>query len=969
MAFHGQNGHCTLRKERRKRGDTYWYAYRGEGKRLYKRYVGKTAHLTTTHLEEIVRQLASHHTPPISLNPQTHLPPLTRFSAPHLQFQLVARAHLIDQIERGIQGPLTLISAPAGFGKTTILAQWFQQKKVPAVWLSLEAQDNHPTRFLHYVLSAFQQFDPELSYRLLLLTQSRQQTEIEAILTLLADEITIRHIPFIVLILDDYHVINTEAIHRYLVFFCNRPAPGLRLVLLTRVDPPLPLALMRARGQLTELRADQLRFNFQESATFLQERMGLKLSDENVRLLDQRTEGWVAGLQLAALSLRSKTDVAAYLRDFGGSNRFVLDYLSNEVISHLPASTLNFLLHTCILERLHDSLCAAVLQCNPREIQGMLPSLERNNLFVTALDEEGNWYRYHHLFATMLQAHLTQSHPELIQLLHRRASEWYQQNGYEIEAMHHALLMHDNERVLELLKSTGWPMLLRGEHLLLLEWLERLSKKLEYEQPQLCLLHAAALAFLTRTEAAQEMLQYAERPLNPQAEPAPAGEVATIRTLIASIRGDLDQAEQAAQLALSQLPPNHTFLQRLAHGSQALIYARKGTCVPAIESLRAAASSFWTIDQAVGMAYLYLDLGQLQKGARICQEVLGYFGKAPLPPLPYLGAASIVLGQVHYERNECQEAIPRLREGIERCKQTGELIFLSLGYIILAHLLLFKTGFMEARPPGNPEAFELARQAHELLLQQRLERLWVSSSAPWLLLRFFLACGKIEEAQQLVERQTGAEQSCAVAGASYPLQMEALAFAYLYLARQQPERTLELLSWPIQAAEEDERAYQLVFLLILQSKAYLALQQPMAALQSLEQALHFAEPGGIVRPFLEEGPAFADLLLRLYEQLQSHSGQVSRSFVQTLLNWLGCHVPAPPSSSAREESSLLDPLTRSEVEVLRLMGAGLSNKEIARQMVIEVGTVKWHIHHIYEKLHAHTRAQAILEAQARGLLR
>jgi LuxR family maltose regulon positive regulatory protein len=735
LTFRGRNGHCTVRKESRKRGNGYWYAYQSRGKHLYKQYIGKAAHLTAERLEEVVQQLAARYNPPQGPPEQQSNPLLlAKFSVPHPQHQLVARTHLLEQIERGVQGPLTLISAPAGFGKTTILAQWFQQKKMPAVWLSLEAQDNHPTRFLRYVITALQQFDPELGRDLLVLLQSGRPAQTESLLTLLANEITTRCIPCIVLILDDYHVITAEAIHQQLAFFCEHPASRLRLVLLTRADPPLPLARLRAYGQLTELRASQLRFDSQETTAFLQSVMGLELSDDNLRLLEQRTEGWVAGLQLAALSLRGQTDVAAYLRDLGGSNRFILDYLSDEVISHLPASTLDFLLNTCILERLNDSLCAAVLQREPAQVRGMLASLERSNLFVIALDENGTWYRYHHLFSTMLQARLAQSYPGHSAELHRRASLWYQQNGYENEAMHHALLTRDISRVLELLKTSAWEMLQRGEHQLLLEWLERIPRQLEREQPLLCLYHAATLAFLTQIGAAQEMLHYAEHPLNREAELAPPGEIAAVRLLIASVKGDLDQAEQAAQLALSQLSPERNFLQRLVRGSQALMYARKGKCALAIEMLYAAAGPTWTIDQAVGLAYLYVELGRLQKTMSICQETLASLRKGGVPPsLPYLGAISILLGLVSYERNECEDALSFLHEGIEHCKKMGEPIFLSLGYIIIAHIRLFQHTFMQPCPEPDAEMLELVRQARDLLRQQRLEMYWVSSGAPWLL--------------------------------------------------------------------------------------------------------------------------------------------------------------------------------------------------------------------------------------------
>lgn len=967
FTFHGQHGHCTIRKENRKRGDAYWYAYQSSGKQLSKKYLGKTAQLTTTRLEEITQQLTVDQAPHQDAQSQPYDQlQRTKFSAPHLQPRLVARTRLFQQIDQGIQGPLTLISAPAGFGKTTTIGQWLQQKKVPAAWLSLEPQDNHPIRFLRYVIAAFQRLDPQLGRNLQLQLLSGHPIETESVFTLLAHEISRHTISSILLILDDYHVINSDHIHWHLTSFCAHQTPGLHLVVLTRADPPLQLARLRAYGKLTELRAEQLRFDSRETVTFLQSVMDLNLSEEGLRLLEQRTEGWVAGLQLAALSLRGKKDVITYLRDFNGSNRFILDYLSDEVIMQLSAPVLDFLLHTCMLTRLHDSLCAAMMQRDPAEISGMLSSFEKGNLFVTALDEEGQWYRYHHLFATMLQARLAQSHPERIPVLHKRASIWYEQNGYRNEAMHHALLIQDIQRVVDLLKPVAWSMLQQGEQQQLLEWLEHIPNTLEYGQPLLCVFHAAALAFLTQTEAALEWLHYAEHPLHPEAETAPPGEIATVRMLIASIKGNLDQAERAAELALSQLSPERPFLQRLARGSQALIYARKGKCALAIEILRSIARPQWTVDQAVGLAYLYLEMGHFQKVARICRETIAHLNKLQLSTLPYTGAIYIVLGMVHYERNECTAAIPLLREGIERCKRTGEIIFLSLGYITMAHILAFSSDFTQAPLTQDTQVQELIIQTEELLSQQRIEMFWVTSATPWQLLRLLLAQGNVQKAEQLLEDHTGNEQACMGPDIPYAVQMEARAFAYVHLARQQPARTLELLNWPAQSAEEDRRIYQLVNISLLQCRAYQALQQSAQALTSLEKALHFAEPAGLVRPFLEEGCTLLELLLSLYKQLQSRPGRVPLSFLQTLLRMLGQNV-APPSHTYPEKV-LIEPLTRSELEVLKLISAGLSNREIARQMVVEVGTVKWHLHHIYSKLHVHTRTQALLEAQARGLL-
>ncbi len=472
FSFHSRQGHTYMVwKERVQRGDTYWYGYLRKHTKLVKHYLGRSADLTISHLEEIAALLdatESLSTPeaiassggieqPSSerLNVQTRMlasalpgreepvspldatpaplmslprDPLlfTKLRVPHLHTGLVSRSHLLEQLQQGMKRALTLVSAPAGFGKTILLAQWLAEKGARAAWLLLEPEDNEPGRFLSYVIAALQTLDPQVGTTVLPLLQTLQPVPLESVVALLINDITSSDVGDFALVLDEYHVIAAAAIHHALVYLVEHLPPQMHLFVATRADPPLPLARLRARGQLIELRAADLRFDRAEVGPA-----------EAIATLEHRTEGWVTGLQLAALSLRGRSDVSSFMAAFSGSHRYVLDYLSEEVLARQSTAVQSFLLRTAILEQLSGPLCEAVTE--QEEGQAMLEALERANLFVISLDDERRWYRYHHLFVEVLRSRLQQVEPTLIPALHRRASAWYAQNGLVIEAVHHAL--------------------------------------------------------------------------------------------------------------------------------------------------------------------------------------------------------------------------------------------------------------------------------------------------------------------------------------------------------------------------------------------------------------------------------------------------------------------------------------------------------------------------------------------------
>ena len=453
----------------------------------------------------------------------------TKLYRPPVSPTLVTRPHLIQRLDEGLHlhHRLTLISAPAGFGKTTLLSDWLCHVDRPAAWISLDEADNDLARFLAYLVAALQTLDARIGQAAQAMLQAPQPPALEPWLTSLANDITAYSQPFI-LVLDDYHAIETPTIHQALAFLLDHPPPQMHLVLASRADPPLPLARLRGRGQLTELHAADLRFTYDETAAFLNKAMALDLSVEQVQALEQRTEGWVTGLHLAALSIQGRSDVPAFIAAFAGSHRYILDYLTEEVLNRQTKEVRDFLLHTSILHRFSSGLCDAVR--SGAGSQATLAYLEQNNLFVLPLDDQQRWYRYHHLLADLLRQRLQQEKPDLVPVLHRRASQWYEHQGLMAEAVSHALTPGDFARAAGLIQRAGWRTLTRGEMATILRWMAALPDAFVRSRPRLSLLHAWALAKSGQLDSVEPCLRDVDL------DPSP-GEASAVRAYVAGVRG------------------------------------------------------------------------------------------------------------------------------------------------------------------------------------------------------------------------------------------------------------------------------------------------------------------------------------------------------------------------------------------------------------------------------------------------
>jgi LuxR family transcriptional regulator, maltose regulon positive regulatory protein len=1009
FAFSGKSGHYMARKEAGQRGDRYWSAYLATGELIIKKDLGKAADVTLARLEQIAGVLEAEKIPrgPPGEEPRPLLPsasaarmppretlasvstdgevdaaqrsqldtplhPLlaTKLHVPRPRTRLVARVHLVERLQQGVERALTLISAPAGFGKTTLLAQWLAESDIPVAWLSLEAEDNDPTRFLSYLIAALQTLDAQIGSTALVLLRTPQPAPPETVLALLTNELMERGGGDFALVLDDYHVITAESIQRGMTFLLEHLPPQMHLILGSRADPPLPLARLRVQGQLAEMRVADLRFGAAETSAFLQAVMGLDLEASAIATLESFTEGWIVGLQLAALSLQGRTDISAFLAAFSGSHRFVLDYLSEEVLARQPATVQQFLLHTCILERLSGPLCDAVM--GQEGSQALLEALEKANLFVVALDDERRWYRYHHLFAEMLRSHLQQREPTLSPRLHRRASSWYEQHELPIEAVQHALAIPDAELAAHLIEPIALPVAFQGQVSTVLGWLNALPKALIYTRPRLCVYYARMLTSINQLEAAEELLQQAERGVQEDlpAEQVPfiLGWVFSVRAGIAAFSGDVERAISLGRQALALLPEAEVIARAGALVTTSRAYQVSGDVTSVAERevvaantfIRTSNNPFATMSSTCVLARLYVLQGRLRQAAATYEQVVQV---APRPEVLRTMYTSLYyyfgLGDLLREWNDLQAAERHLAQGMALVNETlsVEPVVAVLGYTALAHL-------QQARGHSR-EAFATLDALAQLAEQRRF--------LPHLLAQVAAVRAELGLAQgNLAAAILWADSSGLSAedtDLSYPQEGAYLTLARVRIAQRRSDPAtpflqdvLHMLDRLQESAEAKARMNSVLEILVLRALALEVQGDRTSALSTLERALVLAAHEGYIRLFVDKGEPILTLLRQAYAR------GIAPDYVATLLSAFGeQHPPALPLPSPRS-SSLLEPLTEREREVLHLLLEGASNREIARRLTLSVNTVKRHVYNICGKLGVQSRTQAIVRARALNLV-
>jgi LuxR family maltose regulon positive regulatory protein len=768
----------------------------------------------------------------------------------------------------------------------------------------------------------------------------------DTLVNLFINKIAEHATPFI-LVLDDFHLIQAQPILEMVLFFLEHMPPQMHLALLTRTDPPFPLSRLRARNQLTEIRANHLRFTPAEITIFLTEVMDLKLHADDLAALQVRTEGWIAGLQLAALSMQGTKNLHNFISAFAGSHRYIMDYLAEEVLQLQPESIRLFLLKTSILDRMTGSLCDAVLKVDETASfngQAALEFLEQMNLFVIPLDDEKHWYRYHHLFADVLSRYLEKQFPDQFDELHRRAAEWYGQNGFISEALHHSLAAGDQDYAVQLIEQNGCMLMMRGEAVTLLNWIEAVESYSE-THPWIAILNAWACGLTGRLESVEPLLQSANRFIDPSAPGLRMnimlGCMAAARAFLANMRGNPSQAVDFARQALDYLPSRDPFSQSLRSLTTSILgdaswinddlETAREAYMEAVQIARSARNIHLVIIANSHIAEIMIEQGQLHHAARVCEEMLQIARKSPLA-----ARVHAMLSNIFYEWNHLEEASLHAQQCIELSQQWEGVEFQVVGYVMLALL---------EQAHGHPEKSQAAMNTAEELangyaLPQRRSN-WVKSA----LARMWIAQGSSERASLLLQGSNIKIDD----EISYLREPEYFILLRQLLSQANYDSALTLSHHLLQNAEAGNRKGQVIEILVLQALAFQGEADMDRALATLARALLLARPEGYLRTFLNEGIPMTKLLY----QAREHGIEIR--YTTEILSAMG----ETQNSAQPSAQTLIGPLTTRELEVLKLIEAGCSNQKIADKLVISIATVKRHISNIYVKLGAKSRTQAV----------
>jgi LuxR family maltose regulon positive regulatory protein len=914
----------------------------------------------------------------------------TKLYARPARANLVSRPRITRLLDDGLCASLILVSAPAGFGKTTLLAEWLSSKDqrgrqkeeveetkgllhpFKSTWLSLDVADNDPARFWTYVILSLQAIHDELGETALAQLRSPQPPPAQLILPTLLNEIESLHARA-VLVLDDYHVITSTAVHSTLTFFLENLPPTLRLVISTRSDPPIPMAKLRSRGQVVEVRADKLRFTPDEAAAFLTQTMGLALSSEQVAALAERAEGWIAGLQMAALSMqgRDAERVDAFIRAFAGTNRFIMDYLLEEVLAREPEEIQTFLLRTAILNRLSGPLCDAVIGNHPEgtgvlDGQGMLEMLERRNLFVVPLDDDRRWYRYHHLFADLLQTQLQKSlGVQNVARLHLRAAEWYEQNGSILDAIHHASIASDDELVERLIKQNYLEMMNRGEMSWVRFWMGNLSKELIYRRPWLCLYEAMNRSWFGQLEEADLLLNEAETRIRAEGS-APGAQAmlgyhAYVKSRVTAMQGDTRRAIEFCLSARGNAPVDSLGLQIDFSITLGYEYFLCGDFINADKILNETIRLGYrarAINNPVA-AYCLLARSQVYQGrlheadARL-QKAAQLIHEAEGQHLGAVGLVEVEAAALLCEWNDVEQAFVRLKKGLDYLPWWGKADDFCLAYITLARI---------QRARGNRTdavgAVEKAAQLFQTcgVFSEAHSAVEAAQVKLWLLQGDWPA---VDRWADTVDKHLGSHESF-----RFEDELTQITQTRVFVAQNKLDEAVSLLSSLEKNARAGGRQGRLVEILLLKALAMQILGESAQASAILEKSLGLAKPEGFIRVFLDEGKPMQVLLT----QWLAHTGAGPlRSYGLHLLSQFKAEIQATAAQGKDcRTGDLVEPLTHRELEVLQLICAGDSNQTIADKLVITVSAVKKHTGNILGKLGVTSRAQAMVKARELGL--
>lgn len=892
----------------------------------------------------------------------------SKIHIPPLRSNLVTRPRLIQQLNDGItqNHRLVLLSAPAGYGKSTLLSEWVDQLDTPIAWLSLEKEENNPVRFWSYFCTALstvhQLRHASFGETFLQTLQAPQPKPRDSLLIDLVNDLSKLEVG-VILVLDDLHCIIEGEIHQDLVFLIDhlpQSNHGLHLVVASRMDPPWPLARWRVRDELIEVRTKDLRFSTEETFTFLNQIMRLNLTPGDIALLDQRTEGWIAGLQMAAVSMQSREDPASFLGSFSGTHRFVLDYLLEEVLSHQTPEVQNFLLQTSLLEYLTAPLCDAITDRN--DSQEMLLRLEKSNMFLVPLDEERRWYRYHHLFAELLHKRLKEAQPENIAELHQRASRWYAENNYLSEAISHALDAGDFPFVNELVSGNAFAIVGRSELLEVMRHFEELPDGQIVSRPWLGLSYAWVKISVDPSEDVEHILEQighgmADIENNPERQRIES-HMNAVRAYVAWVKGEADKVLVLVHRALENLPENDLATRANLFRLEGLAYQSLYNLPAAIQSFEAAVNtrqnsqefSSQVIYSVLASARVHLLQGRLQQTLSDCQRVVSLVNEFGQILKPSIAHAYVSMSMVQLEFNNLETATLLARQGVALAEQWKQADTLYAALNCLSNALC-AAGNLE-------EASDIIQRNKQLA--HYISPLFVRYAA-WDEIRFNLVKGNISIAMQMFA------ESESTWNQEDELGWFLITKAYLIFAQERYVELLSSIEEPVRDLERRRVYWYLMKLIPLQALALQALGREEDALTVIDHCLYLAEPEGYVRIFVERGIPMLKLL-----QLASHRGIHTEYINRLLPAFKIARTSRKPvihkTQPIKQHTALVEPLSERELQVLRLLDSSLTSTEIGQELYVSQNTVRTHIRNIYSKLGVHGRIEAIQKAKTSGLI-
>jgi LuxR family maltose regulon positive regulatory protein len=890
-----------------------------------------------------------------------------KISTPPLRSNLVCRPHLLKRLNAGIthHHRLTLISAPPGYGKSTLLNEWVSQLDLPVAWLSLEKDENTPTRFWNYFGAALDTIPHlhkagigEALFQALL---SPQPPLMDVLLTNLINELS-KLTTGALLVLDDLHAITEGKIHHDLIFLMDHlPQTGssLHVVIASRMDPPWPLARWRARGEINEIRASDLRFNLDEIGSFCSGVMGLTLNAIDISELEERTEGWIAGLQMAALSMHGKEDITGFLEGFTGSHRFILDYLLDEVLTQQDPRVLDFLLKTSILDRLCDSLCNAVTQY--QDCQAILFQLEKANMFLIALDDERRWFRYHHLFSDLLRNQLNQKNHDLVPELHHRASEWYWRNNYLFEAISHAIEAGDYELAADIVEHNIIAFKDHGGLPEIVHWLEMFPEPFLCTHPWLCVAKSWVLAYLGNSEQTRVLLNMAERTIfdseTTETSRHIQGHIAAIHCYLLLFDDEIAPCIEKGYEALACLPEtdHQTRISTLVTLSSALrlegnLLGAMAVLEEAVTLSRRLETTPMTIRALCALSSIQAARGGLSEAITTLKEAIRLSERVnsdgKLIQLPAVSIAYIRLGDIFYRRNDVEQALEYVQMGVKLAEKWGMANAIWEGYMTLAGIVTSQGNYVAAN-----QAIQHAEEA-----SQKISTRTKSTAA--FQVELWLVQGKVDEAAAWVDQQGLTTDT--------PVQLCDLdrlsTFVHVMVAQNDILGVLKLLFQMLALVEKaGEVGYDIAFSIDI-ALAYLKLGKGAEATEALIRAVKAGEKEGYIRVFIDHGQSLRPLLREIY------SREIAVGYVRKLLSEIDRKPEGEKQDLHEPPQHLIEPLSERELQVLRLLQSTMTSDEISRELFVSVNTARTHIRNIYSKLAVHGRIEAIQKAKELKLI-